>query len=213
MQRKIMQEMNKLLKPNLSVLRFQHKGQWYRRIVGNQIYQTLNFQGGMDGIRFTVNIDILPLFCNNIFNSSMRIGNFIDGRDIWWYYDKGIDEALQVVKEKVIPVFDEITSYEKLYETICEFIKNKPTTITNYKNGLYFELRPLNIFWLCVKLNKINECHICLENSLNEISTSALSEVQRYKNLLENNFNELLQIADQMEKNNLKVLGKHMIIH
>ncbi len=216
MQKKIIQEFFRLLKPDFLELGFKRKGQTYFRLVNGQIVQALHLQFSIYGDSFTVNVTTCPIFCGG---GDSRIGFFIKGEDCWWNYNCNINEVVQIVKEKIIPLYKEITTYDKLYEIIEPCLeKGMPDINTNYMQGVFHSFSKENLFWLCVKYKNINACKKYINEVIKDTETSLnegerilnneyserlkkeLDELKKWKYLLENNFEQLLRIIKEKER-------------
>ena len=91
-----------------------------------------------------MNVITSPVFCDG---GDCRIGFYIKGEDVWWDYDCNIKEVVQIVKEKIIPLFEEITTYDKLYKIMEPCIKKgKPNINTNYMQGVFYGFTNLSLF-------------------------------------------------------------------
>jgi len=131
-----------------------------------------------------------------------------------------------IIKEKIIPLFRVITTYDKLYEIIEPCLeKGKPDIKTNYMQGIFYSFSNENIFWLCVKYRNINACkkyineaikvtEICLNegerilsNEYNERLKIVLAELMKYKYLLENDFEGLTKIIKEKEQINIEAFS------
>src|SRR5690348_16399844 len=101
--KQVIQEFFQLLKPEFTALGFKRKGQAYYRIVNGQIWQTLDLQCHSFGGDFTINLSIDPICIwkkeDRLYGSSFRIGNLINGRDVWWSYNCDMNEVTIIFKK------------------------------------------------------------------------------------------------------------------
>lgn len=218
------QEFFRLLKTDFSCRGFKRKGNDYFRFVNGQIMQGIHLQSSIYGDGFTVDVITSPIFCGG---GDCRIGFYIKGEDFWWDYNCNINDVTQIIKEKIMPLFEEITTYDKLYEIIKPCLENdKPDFSINYMQGIFYGFSYENLFWLCVKYKNINACkkyinekikdaQISLDTSIGILSDEyherikkELVEYKKYKYLLENNFDKLLEILKEKERENLNYAEK-----
>jgi len=117
----------------LSIANFKrYKSSNIARIAGDSIFQVLNFQKeAYGGKEFTVNVAIRPLYVPHEVLSLQpgnRLGYFSRGCDRWWNYktpnraDMNFQEVNGILIEKVIPMFDVLSSSESL---LNEYLNNE----------------------------------------------------------------------------------------
>jgi hypothetical protein len=179
-----MKETNNYLKPAFSALHFKRDGKWYARVINKQILQAMNFQSFSDGKEFTVNLEIIPLCWKEITDYkhavAFGIGSFL-GSDKWWTYHNR-QEAWDLVKEKVIPVFESISDYGTLYQALKPFIHNRPTELTGYyAEELSLAIGGLPLFWLCVALGEIEDARACIIYEITRLRTAYQTNLEHFE--------------------------------
>ena len=192
MKKEYLKEIKSSLKEQMKLMHFKIKGQNFIRVVNNQIYQVVNFQGSASGNKFTVNIGIFPIFTNegSLINPFLRIGDFISGIDVWYdYSEDSVHEVVDVISNKVLPVLDSLTTYEKLYFDVESELDNKLNSVDNVRNYKFAIINTsgmINLFWLCFKNNRYDKCKQILE-----------LEKENIKNWLD----RCLEVQDEFKKN------------
>ena len=215
MRKEYQKEIKESMKEKMKSMNFKLKGQSFIRIVNRQIYQEINFQGSASGENFTVNITIIPIYGINTtyFRPTIRIGIFISGEDTWYDYShNSINEATNVIKDKVLTLMNSLTTYEKLYEEIESLIDDTHPTEKEWRNikvALMHNIGNINLFWLCYKNKQYDKCKNALKYEKETIQSWLDRNIEvinweqeqitseKHIKKLEENKNKLKEIAEE----------------
>jgi len=166
----ILKEIKTNLKEVMKEKHFISKGQSYFRIINKQIFQGINFQGSSGGDKFTVNITITPLCSNELPcepNPLIRIGQIFCNGDKWWEYgEDSVNDVIDIIKNKVLPLFEKLSDYRKIYEELKNEINDIPREKKNWtdmKTVLYYSIGEGSCFWLCFRENDYSRCKVLLK--------------------------------------------------
>lgn len=135
------------------------------RIVNN-VYQSFDFQKSKHGNSFTINTCIRPISWHRpesyYLLSSRRVGNYESNRDKWYkinsnYIENSIIVA-EIIKERVIPVFEKLNSTFEITENKDFIEENKIYDLSVELSSVIEENlteRSLNL--LNMKIQELNE--------------------------------------------------------
>ena len=171
MNKEFLKQLKNSLKDIMKENNFKINGQSYVRIINKQIIQNINFQGFSGGDSFTINMGITPICSYELPclpNPLIRIGNLFCGGDKGWNYsENSLDEVIDIIKSKVLPLLNKLSDYDKIYEelkTEIDEIPRENKSWSNKKTILYYSIGENSMFWLCIRNNDYDKCRILLKN-------------------------------------------------
>ena len=220
---------------------FKINGQLYVRIINKQILQSIHFKAISGGGEFCVKIGIIPICSHELSYVPSNIG-MMDlccngGNEYWEYTEESIKEISYIIKDKVLPLLEKFSDYEKIYEELKTEINDIPSKKKDWrdiKTILYTYIGEENLFWLILRNKDYDKCKILLKNlkeknlwwlnanlessenedSKKRIMDLAQKEFDRIENLEEllknNEIEKLMAITKEYEEKNLIKFKKYI---
>lgn len=215
MKQDILKRIKNNIKEEMKTLSFKSSGQWYIRVVNKEVYQSMWFQSFSGGKSFTINIGIFPI-CGEYRTEkigNIRIGPWIYKKDKWFdYTSESIDEVTRIIKNEIIPLFNQTTTYNDLYD----YIKNQIICIPRQERDfndittyIWDFIGNKDLAILCCKLKKYDEASICIKNGIDFINYINESNIKNYDDMIKNaNSEEYKKRFNNDKKEYIAVMNK-----
>lgn len=124
----ILKMIKEYLKDTMKKAGFKVEGQRYVRVINEQLYQYIIFQGSSGGNQFTINVGIDTLLDKEIESgkcsfATMRLGMLLGQGDVWWTYtEESAMEVVGILSNFLLPKLDECSTYESMYKAMSKYI-------------------------------------------------------------------------------------------
>ncbi len=187
MNRIILKQIKEILSAPMKQAGFKTNGQRYKRVVNRQIFQCVEFQGGMSGSEFTVNVYVGGLYNAESVNEwlpahSARLGQLLDGRDKWWpYTEEAAKEVSAVILDYLLPLLDEYSTYEDKHRIVVQYVKDDPdpdrqeNDVPRIRSGL--SCYGSYDYSLCILQGDYDNALICLRNCRKDMDSSSQTNI------------------------------------
>jgi hypothetical protein len=186
-------EILKLIKNNIkeemNSMGFSIRGNSFSRLTDDGIIQEMEFQRGSSGEEFTININIVPENKDIPYiNRSLRLCQLIPEAPQWWNYsEKSVEEVNDIIKNKLIPIFINLSTLKGIFEFITQ-----PDILQDYEK----------LITLRKNLSKNPSLYM---NQINSFKMkSGLALLDRYGS------NEAAQICEKLNKKDLAQKIQHI---
>ena len=172
----ILKMIKEYLKDTMKKAGFKVEGQRYVRVINEQLYQYIIFQGSSGGNQFTINVGIDTLLDKEIESgkcsfATMRLGMLLGQGDVWWTYtEESAMEVVGILSNFLLPKLDECSTYESMYKAMSKYINYLSDTEKeemNFAFNLYLTKRYNPLTMLCIKLGEYDSALICVKNEIN----------------------------------------------
>ena len=172
----ILKMIKEYLKDTMKKAGFKVEGQRYVRVINEQLYQYIIFQGSSGGNQFTINVGIDTLLDKEIESgkcsfATMRLGMLLGQGDVWWTYtEESAMEVVGIISNFLLPKLDECSTYESMYKAMSKYINYLSDTEKeemNFEFNLYLTKRYNPLTMLCIKLGEYDSALICVKNEIN----------------------------------------------
>lgn len=212
-----LKELKNNLKEVMKENHFKVNGQSYVRIINKQILQSIRFEAISGGGQFCVKIGIIPICSSKLShvpssNIGMKELCCNGGIEYWEYTEESIKEISYIIKDKVLPLLEKFSDYEKIYEELKTEVNDIPIKKKNgsdIKTILYTFIGEEYLFWVILRNKDYDKCNILLKNlkekNLRWLNANLKSseenikntQSQKYKKIFEDNKKCFIELAQK----------------